>query len=101
MGGSAYRPNTYRNTVHERRGRNERAKAMTSTPRALSEAHSAAGSETSTRDEAVARAERIRTGIESMAALQDDIAAAYHRRDWTTLGYDSWDGYVSGEFGEQ
>lgn len=55
----------------------------------------------STRDEAVARAERIRTGIESMASLQEDIAAAYHRRDWTTLGYGTWDAYVSGEFGEQ
>ncbi|MFI9817603.1 helix-turn-helix domain-containing protein [Saccharothrix variisporea] len=55
----------------------------------------------STRDEAVARAERIRAGIEAMAALQGDIAAAYHRRDWTTLGYDSWASYVTAEFGER
>ncbi|MEO6082543.1 MAG: helix-turn-helix domain-containing protein [Umezawaea sp.] len=53
------------------------------------------------RDEAVARAERIRTGIESLAALQEDIAAAFHRRDWTALGYDSWETYLDGEFGER
>jgi len=34
-----------------------------------------------------------------MAELQGDIAAAYHARDWEALGYDSWDAYVSGEFG--
>lgn len=57
--------------------------------------------EVSGRDEAVARAERIRTGIESLAALQEDIAAAFHRRDWTALGYDSWEAYLDGEFGER
>lgn len=55
--------------------------------------------ELSTRDDAVARAERIRAGIRSLAELQQDITDAYHARDWETLGYDSWDGYVSGEFG--
>ena len=52
-----------------------------------------------TRDEAVARAERIRAGIRSMNELQQDIADAYHARDWETLGYSTWDAYVSGEFG--
>lgn len=51
------------------------------------------------RDEAVARAERIRAGIRSMAELQQDIADAYHARDWEALGYKSWDDYVTGEFG--
>lgn len=53
----------------------------------------------STRDDAVARAERIRTGIRALAELQQDITDAYHARDWSTLGYDTWEAYVAGEFG--
>lgn len=53
----------------------------------------------STRDDAVARAERIRAGIRSLAELQQDITDAYHARDWQTLGYDTWESYVAGEFG--
>lgn len=53
----------------------------------------------STRDDAVARAERIRAGIRSMSELQQDIADAYHARDWATLDYKSWDAYITGEFG--
>lgn len=55
--------------------------------------------ELSTRDDAVARSERIRAGIRSLAELQQDITDAYHARDWATLGYDTWDSYVTGEFG--
>lgn len=55
--------------------------------------------EVSTRDDAVARAERIRSGIRALAELQQDITEAYHARDWQTLGYDTWDEYVSEEFG--
>lgn len=58
-----------------------------------------ATSNTADRDEAVARAERIRAGIRSMSELQQDIADAYHARDWETLGYQTWDSYVTGEFG--
>ena len=53
----------------------------------------------STRDEAVARAGRIRTGLETVARLQTDIIAAYQRRDWARLGYATWEEYVHGEFG--
>lgn len=52
-----------------------------------------------TRAEAYARAERIRAGIVAFGATLADISEAYHRRDWQALGYDSWDAYVSGEFG--
>lgn len=52
-----------------------------------------------TRDQAIARAERIRVGIKSLSELQQDLADAYHARDWATLGYRSWDEYVTGEFG--
>lgn len=55
----------------------------------------------STRDDAIARAKRIRAGIRSLAELQQDIIDAYHARDWHVLGYGSWDGYVSGEFGNE
>lgn len=53
----------------------------------------------STRDIAVARAERIRAGIRSLADLQQDIVDAYQARDWETLDYSSWESYVSAEFG--
>ncbi|MEU6641258.1 hypothetical protein ABZ863_01770 [Saccharomonospora sp. NPDC046836] len=55
--------------------------------------------ELSTRDDAVARAERIRSGIRSLVELQQDITDAYHARDWQALGYDTWESYVAGEFG--
>lgn len=55
--------------------------------------------EVSTRGDAVARAERIRSGIRSLVELQQDITDAYHARDWQTLGYDTWEAYVAGEFG--
>lgn len=57
--------------------------------------------ELSTRDEAVARAERIRAGILSLTDLQADIAAAYQAQDWTTLGYNTWEDYITGEYGGQ
>jgi hypothetical protein len=55
----------------------------------------------STRDEAVARAERIRASMNSLATLQEDLIASYHRRDWTALGYASWEDYTEGEFSEK
>jgi DNA-binding CsgD family transcriptional regulator len=55
----------------------------------------------STHDEATTRADRIRAGIEMYSSMLEDIVAAYLRRDWTALGYDSWDAYVTGEFERQ
>lgn len=52
------------------------------------------------RDEATARAERIRAGVRSYIETLADIEAAYRARDWTALGYESWDAYTSGEFSE-
>lgn len=51
-----------------------------------------------TLQEANARAERIRQGLESYAVLREDLAAAYLARDWHALGYESWDRYVEAEF---
>ncbi|MEV6609916.1 helix-turn-helix domain-containing protein [Kutzneria sp. NPDC051319] len=53
----------------------------------------------STLEEARARADRIRVGIGVVAQLQDDVVTAYQRRDWTQLGYGTWEEYVAGEFG--
>jgi hypothetical protein len=48
------------------------------------------------------RADRIRSGLASIAAtyegISEAVAIAYHERDWGTLGYQSWDAYVEGEF---
>jgi hypothetical protein len=53
----------------------------------------------STPDEAVARAERIRSGLQTLAQLEADVIAAYQHRDWARLGYGTWEDYVAGEFG--
>lgn len=53
----------------------------------------------STRDAAVRRAERIRAGMASYAAMRQDIADAYAQRDWLALGYVTWHEYVQDEFG--
>lgn len=47
-----------------------------------------------------ARCERIRKGMESFIATRRDVAAAYAARDWATLGYESFDAYLEGEFSE-
>lgn len=52
----------------------------------------------STLEQANARAERIRQGLESYHVLREDIAAAYLARDWQALGYPTWDQYVEAEF---
>lgn len=52
----------------------------------------------STVEEARARTERIRAGLDSLHMTRVDIADAYRAQDWTTLGYDSWEAYVSAEF---
>lgn len=54
-----------------------------------------------TRDVAVRRAERIRAGVVSYAAMRQDIADAYAQRDWAALEYDSWHAYLEGEFGDE
>lgn len=51
--------------------------------------------------EARKRAERIRTGIVAYAQTRADIIAAYQDRDWSALGYESWDAYLDGEFSDQ
>lgn len=55
----------------------------------------------SSRTDAQQRAERIRAGLPVYARMRQDIADAYAHRDWATLGYDSWFGYVEGEFGTE
>lgn len=52
------------------------------------------------KNEAASRAERIRLGIRAFVQTLNDIADAYKERDWLTLGYESWDAYVAGEFSE-
>lgn len=54
-----------------------------------------------TNEVAIRRAERIRTGLSSYAAMRQDIADAYAQRDWRALDYDSWHAYLEGEFGEE
>lgn len=44
------------------------------------------------------RADRIRSGMDTVANLTDDITAAYRNRDHLQLGYDSWAAYVEAEF---
>lgn len=50
--------------------------------------------------EASRRADVIRAGLTSYAATMDKIADAYRREDWKALGYDSFNAYAGGEFGE-
>ncbi|MCX4468951.1 hypothetical protein OOK41_01255 [Micromonospora sp. NBC_01655] len=57
--------------------------------------------EQSTEPVARARAERIRAGIHSYLETLAEIALAWERRDWAALGYESWAGYVDGEFGAE
>lgn len=54
----------------------------------------------STAEEARARADRIRSGMRVLAEWQQDVIAAYAAQDWDALGYDTWDAYLDGEFGE-
>ncbi|MFD5814368.1 hypothetical protein [Streptomyces sp. NPDC127038] len=51
-------------------------------------------------EEARARADRIRSGMRVLAEWQTDVIAAYAARDWETLGYETWDAYLDGEYGE-
>lgn len=55
----------------------------------------------STVDEARERSERIRAGLVLYVETRAAIAEAWARRDWKTLGYDNWDAYLAGEFGDQ
>lgn len=55
---------------------------------------------TSTADEAQERANRIRSGMRVLADWQTDVIAAYTARDWAVLGYETWDAYLDGEYGE-
>ncbi|MFI6759388.1 hypothetical protein ACIBF5_09630 [Micromonospora sp. NPDC050417] len=45
------------------------------------------------------RAARIRQGIRDYLETVAEIALAWERRDWETLGYATWDAYVAVEFG--
>lgn len=54
----------------------------------------------STAEEARARADRIRSGMRVLAEWQQDVIDAYAQQDWEALGYQSWDAYLDGEFGE-
>lgn len=51
-------------------------------------------------EEARARADRIRSGMRVLAEWQQDVIAAYAARDWEALGYETWDSYIDGEYGE-
>lgn len=51
-------------------------------------------------EEARARADRIRSGMRVLAEWQQDVIAAYAARDWDALGYETWDAYIDGEYGE-
>jgi hypothetical protein len=53
-----------------------------------------------TTEEARARADRIRVGMRVLAEWQTDVIAAYAARDWEALGYETWDAYLDGEYGE-
>lgn len=54
----------------------------------------------STKEEAEARANRIRAGMIAVTTLPAEIKDAWERHDWSALGYITWDGYIHGEFGE-
>lgn len=55
----------------------------------------------STLDEARSRSERIRAGLVLYVHTRAAIAEAWARRDWRVLGYDNWDAYLKGEFGDE
>lgn len=55
--------------------------------------------ELATQEVARARAAQIRAGIQNYLHTLGNIAAAYAQRDWTALGYGSWESYVDGEYG--
>lgn len=55
----------------------------------------------STLDEARSRSERIRAGLVLYVHTRAAIAEAWARRDWKVLGYDNWDAYLKGEFGDE
>jgi hypothetical protein len=54
------------------------------------------------RDDAQARADDIRTRLDSLTANINEIPvlieAAYHAGDWRALGYPDWPAYVHGEW---
>jgi hypothetical protein len=50
--------------------------------------------------EASRRADVIRAGLTNYAETMDKIAEAYRRQDWKVLGYESFNAYAGGEFGE-
>lgn len=53
-----------------------------------------------THDEAQLRAANIRLGFQRVAdELVPLVRKAFLHRDWVALGYDTWDDYVSAEFG--
>lgn len=47
-------------------------------------------------EEARQRADRIKVGVEAVWHL---VVEAYQKRDWSALGYSSWDDYTTREFG--
>ncbi|MFI7294012.1 hypothetical protein [Streptomyces sp. NPDC050121] len=51
-------------------------------------------------EEARARADRIRSGMRVLAEWQQDVITAYAAQDWVALGYETWDAYLDGEYGE-
>lgn len=51
--------------------------------------------------EARRRAQSIRDGLNSFANAIDQMAEAYNRNDWKTLGYASWQDYCQGEFDQR
>lgn len=66
--------------------------------RALAEAR--LGAQAGPRGDAARRADVIRAGLTSYSAIMDKIAEAYQREDWKALGYESFNAYAGGEFGE-
>lgn len=55
----------------------------------------------SSEEDALARAGRIEVGFISYFQVRQDIADAFARRDWDTLGHDSWEDYLFTRFGDQ
>jgi hypothetical protein len=51
--------------------------------------------------EARRRADVIRAGLGTYIRVHLAIGEAWARRDWHTLGYESWDAYLTAEFGEE
>ncbi|PZG15073.1 hypothetical protein C1I95_20410, partial [Micromonospora craterilacus] len=57
--------------------------------------------EQSTEDVARARAARIRQGMRTFLETVAELALAWERRDWQTLGYSGWQSYLDAEFGAE